>query len=171
MSDRRGHALHSPCVILSGTCFASAKRAAVEGPHQHSATYISGFSETLRACNVNQKAPKTHKDSVQDDNSPSARNSAAVFSRLSASARTADFTPASSKAARKTFGAYCALRLLTSVFLFCPKASLRKAMNSASGTSRLSSFDTIRSRTTLDSTLGGGENAPGGSVNNFSTSE
>src|SRR5579872_2760708 len=98
-----------------------------------------------------------------------ARNRAALFSRLNPSARTVGFTPAFSKAARSSFGSYCALRLFERVFRFCPKDNLRKLIKAASGTRKLSSLDAILSRTTVDSTLGGGENEDGGRVNNSST--
>jgi len=58
---------------------------------------------------------------------------AAFFSRGTASARTAGFTPAACKAARKESSAYRAFRLFHSVLRFCPKESFKKLMNSSSG--------------------------------------
>src|SRR4051812_35209744 len=114
-------------------------------------------------------APSSFWANRQDETLVRARNNAALFSKLKASARTVVLTPAFSKPARKTLVSYCAFRLFQRVFRFCPKDNLRKLINSVSGTSRLSSLGAIWSRTTVESTFGGGEKASGRRVNNSST--
>src|SRR5258706_13435501 len=98
-----------------------------------------------------------------------ARNNAALFVSDNASARTVGFTPLLARAARRTAWSYSVLRLFHRVLRFCPKESLRKEINSASGTPSESRRGSIVMRTTLECTFGGGAKASGESVKGFST--
>src|ERR1700751_3894059 len=73
-----------------------------------------------------------YENADQGVGSCSARNNAAVRSRGSASARAAGLTPLFASAARSACSSYRTLRLFQIVLRFCPKLSLRNAMNSAS---------------------------------------
>src|SRR5438309_934734 len=98
----------------------------------------------------------------------SARNRAALFSRDRVSALAVALTPVFCSAERNASGWYSVLRLFHTVLRFCPNDCFKKLMKSCSGTLRLSSLCEMVSRTTLDSTLGGGEKALAGRVNSFS---
>src|SRR5689334_19380850 len=97
-----------------------------------------------------------------------ARNRAALFSRDKVSARNVGFNPVFSSAARTASFPKRGFRLFQRVFRLWPKDVFRKSMKAASGTCNFSSRGATVSRTTVEWTLGGGENAPGGKVNNFS---
>src|SRR5690348_5903590 len=66
------------------------------------------------------------------------RKTAAIFSRETASARTPGCRPAFFRAAESRRESKRDFRLLARVLRFWPKESLRKAMNSSSGTRNLS---------------------------------
>src|SRR6266852_1644811 len=158
MANRRGHERTQAC--SPSTC-------------RHEDRRSRRHRLQLRSAGVPPAVPRASRPRFRRGYSvptaTSARYRAALFSRLSASARTVAFTPAFSNATRRTAGLYCDLRLFQRVFRFCPKESFKKSIKPASGTCRLSIFGSIISRTTVESTLGGGENEPGGSVNIFST--
>src|ERR1043165_4055167 len=99
----------------------------------------------------------------------SSRKSPAFCSRDSSSARTVVLIFIFVMARPRSSVLYCDFRLFHNVFRFWPKDNFKKRRNSVSFTANFSSRSDIVSRTTEEKTFGGGENAPGGKVNNFST--
>src|SRR5262249_38885352 len=97
------------------------------------------------------------------------RKSSALFSSGRASARTSARTFAWLNAARTVWSPYLERKLFTSVLRFMANAVLRKAMNSGGLTWSSAKRGAIVRRSTAECTLGGGANAPGGSVKRYST--
>src|SRR5664279_2653855 len=98
-----------------------------------------------------------------------ARNTAAIFSRERASARTSMRTPAVFKAARTALSSWRPFKLFTNVLRFCAKANFNNSRKGPASICRSDIRGSMVSRSTLECTLGAGSKAPGGRVNRFST--
>src|SRR5215469_9146140 len=98
-----------------------------------------------------------------------ARYTAALSFRLRVSARAVGFTLASASARFSPASSNCSRRLFQSVFRFWANESLRKSTNPSSATPNFCCCGSIVNRKTVECTFGGGENAPGGRLNSFST--
>src|SRR5215468_2846001 len=98
-----------------------------------------------------------------------ARYTAALCSRVRVSALAVGFTLASASARLSPLSSYCSRRLFQSVFRFCANESRKKSTNPSPATPNFSCCGSMVNRNTVECTFGGGEKAPGGKLNNFST--